>query len=154
MEPGDWLAVARMGGLYDHHGVYVGHGRVVHFTGEPGRTEKHSARIAESPLEDFACGGTVRVVRRRGRDGARWVARARAALGASGYHLLFRNCENFADWATGGDGESVQVEAPLRRALTRALRAARRSSQPYGLVREVLLGLAEGFVTSRQEAMR
>ena len=34
--PGDVLAVSRWGNLYEHYGVYVGHGQVIHFAADEG----------------------------------------------------------------------------------------------------------------------
>lgn len=34
--PGDILAVSRWGNLYEHYGVYIGHGNVIHFAANEG----------------------------------------------------------------------------------------------------------------------
>lgn len=37
MARGDHVKVKRMGGLYTHHGIDLGDGRVIHYSGEVGR---------------------------------------------------------------------------------------------------------------------
>lgn len=105
---------------YEHHGLTLGDGRVVHFTGEPTRIE--SACVEVTAADAFVA-GTPReeIVEYRPRtfDG-RPLARLRPAiaairalslLGGRGYSLLQWNCEHFAVWATLGVRHSAQVAA-------------------------------------------
>jgi hypothetical protein len=109
--PGTRLLVRRR--WYFHHGIYAGHGRVVHYAGW-----FHSARglIEEVTLEQFTEGRPYSV----GRSptdrytGTQIVRRARSRLGEQSYHLLRNNCEHFCNWCQLGQCRSEQVEALSR----------------------------------------
>lgn len=94
-------------GLYSHHGIDMGDGTVVHFTGEP--FERVNAAVARTPFETFANGCPVSVVG-HAVDPMEVCKRARQHLGHSGYHLLFNNCEHFANWCVTGCRRSRQVD--------------------------------------------
>lgn len=105
---GDHLKVVRVG--YSHHGIYEGDGKVIHYSGEPG--SKQSAAVMQSPLEEFANGGTVEVVLyAESFPPNEVVTRARSRLGEARYHLLTNNCEHFARWCKTGDHASEQVHS-------------------------------------------
>lgn len=46
--------------IYTHHGIDLGDGRVIHYTGETGR--KESARIAFTSFQEFSSGDPVEPV--------------------------------------------------------------------------------------------
>jgi hypothetical protein len=104
---GDHLVVDR--GLYRHHGVDLGNGTVIHFAG-PGN-DKRITSIRVDAFEDFARGAAawVRVYGRR-LDPEETVRRAQSLVGATGYHLISKNCEHLASWCVTGAPESRQVE--------------------------------------------
>lgn len=110
--PGAHLVTERHG--YAHHGIYIGHGRVIHYAGFC-----HALRtgpVEETSLEAFAAGHAVAV---RAQPcacylGADAVLRARSRLGEDRYHLLTNNCEHFCTWCVLGTARSEQVEACLR----------------------------------------
>ena len=95
-------------GIYRHHGIYVGNGRVIHYAGlarglRPGPVEEVS-------LEQFARGRQVCVRTDPARfDRAEVVRRARRRLGEAQYRLLTNNCEHFCQWCLCGDSRSDQV---------------------------------------------
>ena len=105
-ELGSHLVVTRLG--YTHHGIYVGHCRVIHYSGAPKR--KRHASVREDTLSDFAAGKTIWVL-----DYARCdppdtvITRARSRLGERNYDLLHENCEHFSTWCKVGNGHSRQV---------------------------------------------
>ncbi len=106
MARGDHLKVSR--GLYSHHGVDLGDGRVVHYSGLADGLRSGPVRV--SSRKRFARGRTVQVVEHGDRDEPEVVVRrALSRLGENRYHLLFRNCEHFACWAVTGRGRSTQV---------------------------------------------
>jgi hypothetical protein len=113
------LVISR--GLYSHHGIYVGNGRVIHYGGLA-----HGPRggpVEEVPLAWFAHGRPIRVRHESPRfDRSEVVARARSRLGEHCYHLLTNNCEHFCAWALHGVSRSDQVES-LRAALVSVWRA-------------------------------
>ena len=124
--PGDHLRVRRKW-VYDHHGVYVGAGRVVEFGNDPGSGAKRQALVREVSLEDFQGSGAVKMVPHpapflgglgmglpepdapeRIVHRARWLASTVPTAGK--YHLIGSNCEHVANWCvTGWYLESQQV---------------------------------------------
>jgi Lecithin retinol acyltransferase len=103
---------------YQHHGVYVGRGMVVHYAA----FAKHWRRgpVEEISLARFADGHPVwvRPARRGGLQCAEIVRRARTRLGENRYRFFSNNCEHLSEWCVNGEHRSPQVEqllAPLRR---------------------------------------
>src|SRR5262245_61722112 len=77
--------------LYSHHGIYVGAGRVIHYSGLA-----HGLRrgpVEDVSLEHFARGRGIRIRRATARfDSREAVARARSRVGENCYRLLTNNC--------------------------------------------------------------
>jgi len=87
--------------LYTHHGIYVGHGRVIHYAGFS--SGFHRAPVEEVSLEEFAKGCIVCVrTAPRAFDPSEVVSRARTRLGENDYRLLTNNCLHFCSWCRGG----------------------------------------------------
>jgi Lecithin retinol acyltransferase len=109
---GAHLATSRRG--YHHHGVYVGCGRVVHYSGLSGFWQ--CGPVEEVSLSRFANGRPVRVVDHVAPHYSpeEIVRRARSRLGESDYRLLTNNCEHFCNWCLSGVSRSGQVEGRLR----------------------------------------
>ncbi len=118
MARGDHIKVRR--GLYTHHGVDLGDGRVAHYSGLANGLQAGPVEIVTR--RRFARGRTIHVVPHRVRlDPDRIVERALGRLGEDRYHLLIRNCEHFVLWAVTGRAESRQVRAAVAAAGTLAL---------------------------------
>ena len=66
MARGDQVEVTRKG--FRHHGIDIGDGTVVHFTGEPKR--KLQAQVQRTSWQEFTRGDPARVV---GHDGWTWT---------------------------------------------------------------------------------
>lgn len=103
---------------YQHHGVYVGRGLVVHYAA----FAKHwrSGPVEEVSLGRFADGHPVwvRPPRATSLHHAEIVRRARSRLGENRYRFFSNNCEHLSEWCVNGEHRSLQVEdllAPLRR---------------------------------------
>ncbi|KAA1010733.1 lecithin retinol acyltransferase family protein [Paraburkholderia panacisoli] len=99
---------------YEHHGIYVGNGRVVHYAGFAGSA--HRGPVEEVELSRFAAGHPLSV---RSTPCARYVGeeavrRARSRLGENHYRLLTNNCEHFCAWCLLGESRSEQVHCCLR----------------------------------------
>jgi hypothetical protein len=123
-KPGTHLVSDRT--LYDHHGIYVGEGRVVHYAGLCSAWE--SGPVEEVTLEQFASGERVFASAHSSRfSNAEIVARARSRLGENLYDVLRNNCEHFSQWCVTGRRRSWQVwkwaslPSRLRRACSDAL---------------------------------
>jgi hypothetical protein len=95
---------------YEHHGIYVGDGRVVHYSGFC--AGYHAGPIEEVSLADFERGRGFRIrAHRLGRfAGTEIAARARGRVGENRYGLLANNCEHFCEWCVTGRSRSRQIE--------------------------------------------
>lgn len=105
---GAHLATCRRG--YTHHGIYVGQGRVVHYSGFSGVW--HCGPVEEVSLPRFAAGHPVKIV---DHDISAYapqeiVRRARSRIGENDYRLLTNNCEHFCNWCRCGVSRSAQVD--------------------------------------------
>lgn len=107
---GDHLKVMRTG--YSHHGIYVGRGLVIHYSGEVKR--KKNASIKRVRLGTFAAGRSPKVVEYEPGDCLpvrEVVRRAEYRIGEQDYSLVVNNCERFAIWCkTGRETYGEQVE--------------------------------------------
>ncbi len=93
LQKGDHVAVSRV--VYSHHGIYDGDGFVYAYD---------NGIVGMSPLADFADGDDVYRVD----DEARYtpeeiLQRALSRFGEMEYHVVFNNCEHFAEWCRHGD---------------------------------------------------
>lgn len=101
------LVTAR--GLYTHHGLYVGDGRVIHYAG-PFRAF-FRGKVEEVSLQHFSRGRRIGVLSGATRfTDAEIVRRARSRVGERRYRLLSNNCEHFCEWCLRGRSRSSQVE--------------------------------------------
>lgn len=98
--------------FYTHHGIYAGHGRVIHYSGLAYGYRRGA--VEDVALERFAHGHSIRVRRDQSRfDPGAVVERARSRLGERSYRLLTNNCEHFCEWARCDESRSSQVERLL-----------------------------------------
>lgn len=109
--PGDHLKIWR--GLYAHHAIYIGYGLVIHYWG--GKQDKASSFVQVSTLEAFigeSGAGALDVVEYGNcYAGDIVVARAQRECGATGWHAVSNNCEDFARWCKTGERRSLQTDA-------------------------------------------
>ena len=140
IEPGAHLVSQRDG--YTHHGIYVGHGQVIHYGGYHGSAIRRP--IEYVALHRFAQGSgvSVRTAPDAAYSGTDVVERALSRLGEDRYRLLTNNCEHFCTWCVLGKGRSDQVCRCLRNpwtglktllALTRAMLALHDCEKRPGL---------------------
>lgn len=110
MARGDHLEVNR-GGFY-HHGIDLGNGEVVHFTGDP--FNKFNAEVSREPIADFARRGSPRIVSYSKNvlhpDHACINAMGQWLTKKKGYRLITNNCEHLAAYCKTGVARSKQVE--------------------------------------------
>jgi hypothetical protein len=97
--------------------VYVGGGRVVHYSGLSGSWQ--CGPVEEVSLARFSAGRETRIVVHPTSlfSQEEIVRRARSRLGENDYRLLTNNCEHFCNWCSTGVSHSRQVERPLVRPL-------------------------------------
>jgi cell wall-associated NlpC family hydrolase len=88
--------------LYSHHGIYIGGGRVIHYSGLA--YGLRSGPVETVSLERFARGRSIRVRHDAPTfDRGEVVERARSRLGEQRYRLLTNNCRHFCAWALRGE---------------------------------------------------
>ncbi|CAD5568827.1 lecithin retinol acyltransferase family protein [Escherichia coli] len=102
---------------YTHHGIYVGNGKVIHYSGLSNGLSKGC--ICETTLAEFVGGkNEVTIITHSNADRiytpVKVVARARARLGEDAYNVIFNNCEHFATWCVTGKAESKQVKSKVK----------------------------------------
>jgi Lecithin retinol acyltransferase len=114
LQPGAHLTTRRRG--YVHHGLYAGHGRVIHYAGFSRWFRR--GPVEEVTLEQFARGREWQVSTSAAPSfsGQIAVARARGRLGENRYSLWSNNCEHFVAWCLSGTPRSAQVDAIAARA--------------------------------------
>jgi hypothetical protein len=108
---GAHLTTLRRG--YTHHGLHVGGGRVVHYSGFSGFWQ--CGPVEEVSLSRFSAGRELRIVHHPKSvfSPEEIVRRASSRLGENDYRLLTNNCEHFCNWCLDGVSRSAQVERPL-----------------------------------------
>lgn len=108
---GDHIYVQRRG--YAHHGIDLGDGTVIQYSGEPGKS-KIAASICAASMAVFLSGSKLRVRQYGVRSSADdTVNRAMSKLGETGYNLIDNNCEHFATWCATGKSASQQVNGAV-----------------------------------------
>lgn len=107
IELGAHLVTPRMG--YFHHGIYVGDGCVVHYSGL-------ADGIATGPVEKVKLavftngkGYSIKKHEQRRFNSFEVVERARSRIGEELYCLFSNNCEHFCEWCINNDHDSMQV---------------------------------------------
>lgn len=95
---------------YLHHGIYVGEGRVVHYSGLVHRLR--SGPVEMVSLESFTRGHPLFVIAHSSTTytPAEVVRRAMSRIGEDRYHLLKNNCEHFCEWCLRAEPRSYQVD--------------------------------------------
>jgi hypothetical protein len=100
-----WRQLANIDGVYQHHGIDMGDGSVIHY-------RKPSEIIEQTSWETFSRGNKVYI--RQYPQGFSFLSevvikRAISRLGENKYNLLFNNCEHFATWCKTGISKSQQI---------------------------------------------
>ncbi|MEF1280531.1 lecithin retinol acyltransferase family protein [Vibrio fortis] len=107
MNEGDHLVTPRLG--YTHHGLYIGDGMVIHYSGFSEFLDKGSIEI--TTLSEFSQGHNVSIKTHLVPvyTAEERVQRAYEKLGEDSYNLVFNNCEHFVNWCFNGFKSSSQV---------------------------------------------
>lgn len=97
-------------GAYNHHGIHIGQGRVIHYSGLANGLK--SGPIEEVSLAAFqACNDLFLIEHPSPKfSAADVVRRARSRLNEAGYSVFSNNCEHFCNWCIDGDHRSMQVD--------------------------------------------
>lgn len=104
---GDHLRSPRLG--YTHHGLYVGGGSVIHYSGFANGMS--SGVIEVTTIDAFRNDDPFYIESHLFRlyDGDESVDRAYSRLGEDWYNVLLNNCEHFVTWCINGVHSSSQV---------------------------------------------
>jgi hypothetical protein len=126
--PGSHVVSPRRG--YLHHGIYVGHGKVVHYSGLARGLRR--GPVEEVPLAHFTRGQRVwvRSSAPPDFDCREVIRRARSRIGEDRYRVFTNNCEHFCEWCLRGQPRSFQVEAWLERPRRTLVTVLRGIAQP------------------------
>jgi hypothetical protein len=108
---GAHLVTPRRG--FTHHGIYVGHGKVIHY--KSALRQFWRGPVEEVPLVRFALGRAVfvRIHAAPQFNGTEVARRARSRTGEDRYRVLTNNCEHFCEWCVQDEERSYQVERVL-----------------------------------------
>lgn len=113
---GAHLIVKHLG--YSHHGIYVGRGRVIHYSGFAHLFKKHPIEITN--INQFSHGKKI-IIQHYDHPkykGRKVVRRMRSRMHENNYHLIINNCEHLCTWAITGVESSPQVLFMLNRLTT------------------------------------
>lgn len=104
---GAHIVTPRLG--YTHHGIYVGNGRVVHYSGLA--KDLKPGAITEITLDAFTLGKKF-IIKSHAQPFStqQVVRRARSRIGENNYSVFANNCEHFCNWCIEGDHSSAQVD--------------------------------------------
>lgn len=116
LEIGDHIRVKRP--YYYHHGVYVGDGMVIHFTGEQNDSisEPEKVLVRKTTIDFFANGTIVEkaklsfLEKRHAKNRKIVVEEAEKAVGEGNYDFLHNNCEDFANRVCYNKKLSSQID--------------------------------------------
>lgn len=113
---GTHLVVRHFG--YTHHGIYIGRGRVIHYSGFAHLFKKHPIEVTS--LKQFSFGKPIHVqyYAQPKYKGRKVVRRMRSRMHENNYHLIINNCEHLCTWAITGVESSPQVIRMLNRLTT------------------------------------
>lgn len=109
---------------YTHHGIYVGNGNVIHYSGLAENLSFNSGVIERTSLEAFSAGNgfTTKTYINPRFSGQAIVDRAYSRLGEDQYDILLNNCEHFCEWCINDRHRSEQIEQ-VKTASTKGLAA-------------------------------
>ena len=149
---GQHLFVKKVSGSYTHHGLGVGGGRVIHYSGLANNL-KEKGRIEEISLEAFSKEAEIWVKPHLNRvyDAEQSILRAGLRLGEEQYHVLHNNCEHFVEWCITGQHRSQQA---LRGKLLYSAGIGTRALIGVKAPVSFLVGAAAGYAYVNQQGLK
>ena len=149
---GQHLVIKKAAGSYTHHGLGLGDGRVIHYSGLADDLTS-VGNIEEVSLEEFAKGKDIIVRSHQDRIFTvnEAILRARLRLGESQYHVLHNNCEHLVQWCINGKHFSQQSRrGKLAYSAGIGARALIGVKNPVGF----LAGAAAGYVYIHRQGIK
>lgn len=106
-QEGAHLVTPRAG--YTHHGIYVGDGVVIHYSGLAAGMQ--SGPVEKADLSTFSAGNGFQIkTYKNALPVSEIIRRANSRLGENGYSVFNNNCEHFCLWCVVGEHTSPQVD--------------------------------------------
>ncbi len=111
LKAGAHVVTPRFG--YVHHGIYVGHGQIVHYAGLAHPMRRGPVEVIS--VDAFKQGYELSVVEDRAAQFTPMevVERAMSRVGEDRYHFFTNNCEHFCEWCLRAEHRSYQVDRLL-----------------------------------------
>jgi len=125
---GAHLKSTRLKHLYTHHGIYLGEGRVIQYSGMGGKMGQAPVEIVT--MERFLSGHGYNVVPHPNASYTieEVIERAYSRLGEDDYSIVGNNCEHFVHWCIYGVHTSQQAGATIKMGTHALLRVAGKSN--------------------------
>lgn len=149
---GQHLYIKKASGTYTHHGLGVGNGRVIHYSGLANDFANEGV-IEEISLEEFAQDKEINIKPHLDRKYSLedTIIRAGLRLGEEQYHILYNNCEHFVEWCITGKHQSDQsTRGKLLYSAGIGARALWGTKNPFGFV----AGAAAGYAYIYHQGMQ
>jgi len=144
LKAGDHLVTKRLG--YTHHGIYLGRGKVIHYSGLANGLSAGPVEITS--LDNFSQGKHTYVRSHGNRVFCRkqTIKRARSRLTEDKYNLLTNNCEHFIHWCIYGKARSEQVSHAALYLVTRSMLGGMSGIGSGHIVTNTILRLSKGLL--------
>lgn len=115
-ECGDHIVSPRLGGLYKHHGLYIGNDEIIHYSGLYNKIK--GSPIIISSVNEFLNGNSYEIITHSECVFSvdEIISRAKSRLGEDSYCVLQNNCEHFVNWCITGKNTSIQVKSAIKTA--------------------------------------
>ncbi len=149
---GQHLYVKKAHGSYTHHGLGLGDGRVIHYSGLADDFITKGV-IQVIPLDKFSKGAKILVKTHLQRpfSAEESILRAKLRLGEMQYHVLHNNCEHFVEWCITGKHRSRQsLRGKLIYSAGIGTRALIGVKNPVGFI----AGAAAGFAYINHQGLK
>jgi len=141
---GQHLYIKKASGTYTHHGLGVGDGYVIHYSGLADDLTL-VGEVEEVTLEEFSQGKEIHVKQHHTRkyDVEESILRASLRMGEEQYHILYNNCEHFVQWCISGRHKSDQsTRGKILYSAGMGARALWGAKNPVGFVAGAAAGYA------------
>jgi len=149
---GKHLVIKKVAGSYTHHGLGLGDGRVIHYSGLSDNLT-NAGVIEEISLEDFTKNKDIIVKEHSDRkfDFDEAIIRAHLRIGEEQYHVLHNNCEHLVEWCINGKHFSQQSRrGKLAYSAGIGVRTLMGVKNPVGF----LAGAAAGYVYINHQGLK